>query len=129
MCDLCVARLPMDLDLPLPAARLARRRLLRVRLLADRARLRAAGSRPQLSGVDDGSRASRGAGGRRSDRPRGAERGSAMRGWVATRTIGLVMLVTSAVSATDLADFNPIAGPTTVDLGRDLAMLNVGADY
>jgi len=52
-----------------------------------------------------------------------------MRGWVATLTIGLVMLVTSAVSATDLADFNPIAGPTTVDLGRDLAMLNVGADY
>src|SRR5262249_1222082 len=52
-----------------------------------------------------------------------------MRGWVATLTFGLVMLVTSTVSATDLADFNPIAGPTTVDLGGDLATLNVGADY
>src|SRR5262249_14837606 len=52
-----------------------------------------------------------------------------MRGWAAPLTIGLVMLVTSAVSATDLADFNPIAGPTTVDLGRERAMLNVSADY
>src|SRR5262249_12076581 len=119
----------MDLDLPRPAARLARRRLVRVRLLAERARQRAAVSRPQLSGVADGSRTSRGAGGRRSDRPRGGERGSAMRGGAATLTTGLVRPVTRAVSATDPADSNPIAGPTTVDLGRDLAMLNVGADY
>src|SRR5215475_13712503 len=119
----------MDLDLPRPVARLARRRMVRVRLLAERARQRAAVPRPQLSGVADGARPQRGAGGRRSDRPRGGERGSAMRGWVAMLTFGLVMLVTSAVSATDLADFNPIAGPTTVDLGGDLATLNVGADY
>jgi len=52
-----------------------------------------------------------------------------MRGWLSTFTLGLVLLLSSAASATDLADFHPVAGPTTVDLGRDLASLNVGADY
>jgi uncharacterized membrane-anchored protein len=52
-----------------------------------------------------------------------------MRGWVPTFTLALVMLLSRTASATNLADFQPIAGPTTVDLGRDLATLNVGADY
>jgi len=52
-----------------------------------------------------------------------------MRGWLLTFTLALVMLVSSAAAATDLADFHPVAGPTTVDLGKDLAALNVGADY
>jgi uncharacterized membrane-anchored protein len=52
-----------------------------------------------------------------------------MRGWVATFTLAIVMLMSHAASATNLADFQPIAGPTTVDLGRDLATLNVGGDY
>ena len=52
-----------------------------------------------------------------------------MRGWLLTFTPALVMLVSSAAAATDLADFHPVAGPTTVDLGKDLAALNVGADY
>ena len=52
-----------------------------------------------------------------------------MRGWLASFTLVLVMLVCGAASATDLADFHPIAGPMTVDLGKDLATLGVGADY
>ena len=52
-----------------------------------------------------------------------------MWGWLSTFTLGLVLLLSSAASATDLADFHPVAGPTTVDLGRDLASLSVGADY
>ena len=52
-----------------------------------------------------------------------------MRGWLSTFTLALVMLMSSAAAATDLADFHPVAGPTTVDLGRDLATLSVGADY
>src|SRR5262249_38450314 len=52
-----------------------------------------------------------------------------MRRWVPTLTIAVVMMSSSTASATNLADFQPVAGPTTVDLGRDLATLNVGADY
>jgi uncharacterized membrane-anchored protein len=53
-----------------------------------------------------------------------------MRGWLSTPlTFALLVLVSSTASATNLADFNPTTGPTTVDLGRDLASLNVGADY
>jgi len=52
-----------------------------------------------------------------------------MRGWVSTLTLAIVMLMSHAASATNLADFQPIAGPTTVDLGRDLATLNVGNGY
>jgi len=52
-----------------------------------------------------------------------------MRGWLLTFTLALVMLVSSAAAATELADFHPVAGPTTVDLGKDLATLSSGADY
>lgn len=52
-----------------------------------------------------------------------------MRGWLLTLTLVLGVLMSSAASATNLADFNPIAGPTTVDLGKELAALSVGADY
>src|SRR6267142_1675941 len=62
-------------------------------------------------------------------RLRGGERGSAMSAWLLTFTLVLVMLMGGAASATDLADFHPIAGPTTIDLGKELATLSVGADY
>jgi len=52
-----------------------------------------------------------------------------MRRWIPTFTLVLVILSSNIASATNLADYQPVAGPTTVDLGRDLASLNVGADY
>jgi uncharacterized membrane-anchored protein len=51
-----------------------------------------------------------------------------MRGRLLTLVLGLA-LASGTASATELADFNPIPGPTTVDLGNNLATLAVGADY
>src|SRR5438067_13910849 len=70
--------------------------MVRVRLLAGPARQRPDAPRAECSGVAAGARTSRGAGGRRRDRPRRGERGSAMRGWLSTFTLGLVMLLSSA---------------------------------
>src|SRR5262245_55314423 len=52
-----------------------------------------------------------------------------MRRWVPTFTFALVMLLSSTASATNLGDFQALAGPTTADMGHDLATPNVPADY
>lgn len=52
-----------------------------------------------------------------------------MRGAWMLAAFVFVLATAGAAGAMDIRDFNPVSGPTSVDLGRDVATIRVGEEY